>query len=111
MAGLQMQAEAYRQASMLAELLARSEPPSRSKRKGKNLPPSPELFVAFLTEYQSEASTAFFPLGPNKEKSSKTVISGQMTPSLTSHDRCILRLLITGVGGISIQDYRPVGFV
>lgn len=45
---------------MLAELLAGSEPPSRSKGKEKNLPPCPDLFVAFLTQCQSPASTAIF---------------------------------------------------
>lgn len=94
---------------MLAEVLAGSEPRSRSKRKEKNLPPCPQLFVAFLSQCQSPASIAFLALGANK-KNNKTVTAGQTPPSLRSQDM-YFEPLITGMGGVSRRDCRPEDFV
>lgn len=75
----------------------------------KNLPLCPEIFVAFLAQCQSQASTAFLTLGANK-KNNKAVTAGQTPPSLRSQDM-YFEPLITGMGAISRQNCRPEDFV
>lgn len=92
---------------LLAELLAGSEPPSRSKGKEENLPPCPELFVVLLTQDQS-LQRLFLTLGANKN--TRVVTAGQTPPSLRSQDM-YFEALITGIGGINRQDCRPEDFL
>lgn len=94
---------------MLAELLAGSEPPSRSKAKEKKLPPCAELFAAFLTQWQSPASTAIFNSWCKQEHQGSHCRTDSSFPQISG--QMYFEALITGIGSISRQDCRPEDFV
>lgn len=94
---------------MLADLLAGSEPPSRSKGKEKNLPPCPELFVAFVTQCQSPDSTAIFNSWYKQERQGSHCWTDSSLPQISG--QMYFEALIAGTAGVSREDFRPEDFV